>query len=59
MTTDTTEKGLESLIVAAMTGATDLSPCPPDEVCEPPLPFQVPSWIQETAGTTTGDTPST
>jgi len=46
MTTDTTEKGLESLIVAAMTGATDLSPCPPDEVCEPPLPFQVPSWIQ-------------
>ena len=46
MTTDTTEKGLESLIVAALTGATEPSPCPPDEVCEPPLPFEIPCWIQ-------------
>ena len=46
MTTDTSEKGLESLIVAAMTGATEPSPCPPDEVCEPPLPFEIPCWIQ-------------
>lgn len=46
MTTDTSEKGLESLIVAAMTGMTDPSPCPPDEVCEPPLPFEVPCWVQ-------------
>ena len=46
MTTDTTEKGLESLIVAAMTGTTEPLPCPPDEVCAPPLPFEVPCWLQ-------------
>jgi len=50
MTTDTTEKGLESLIVAAMTGATEPSPCPSDEVCEPPLPFDIPCWIQGDSG---------
>jgi len=50
MTTDTSEKGLESLIVAAMTGATEPSPCPSDEVCEPPLPFDIPCWIQGDSG---------
>ena len=44
--TDISEKGIESLIVAAMTGATDPLPCPPDEVCEPPLPFEIPCWNQ-------------
>lgn len=46
MTTDTSEKGLESLIVAAMTGQAEPVPCPADEVDEPPLPYEVPGWIQ-------------
>ncbi len=46
MTTDTSEKGLESLIVSDMTGALEPSPCPPDEVAMPPLPYEITPWIQ-------------
>jgi len=38
MTTDTTEKGLETLIMRAMTGIDGLA-IAPDQVAEPPPPY--------------------
>lgn len=43
--TDTSEKGLESLIVAAMTGQGDKEPEHSDEVYEPKVPYGGPYWI--------------
>jgi type I restriction enzyme, R subunit len=45
MTTDTSEKGLESLIVAAMTGKTGVAPLKPGEVGDSEAGFGGVSWI--------------
>ena len=45
MATDTSEKGLESLIVAAMTGKTGVAPLKPGEVGDSEAGFGGASWI--------------
>ncbi len=45
MTTDTTEKGLESLICAAMTGTAALLPAQPGTIAESHMPYGGTGWI--------------
>ncbi len=45
MTTDTSEKGLESLIVAAMTGRTGAVPVKPGTIAEAPAAYGGTGWI--------------
>jgi type I restriction enzyme R subunit len=45
VTTDTTEKGLETLIVAAMTGTTGVGPLKPEEAADSEAGFGRGGWI--------------
>ena len=45
MTTDTTEKGLEALIVAAMTGPQPAEPAPGAATKDASAPYSIPGWI--------------
>jgi type I restriction enzyme R subunit len=46
VTTDTTEKGLEALIVAAMTGPQTAAPASGAAAKEASAPYSIPGWIQ-------------
>ena len=45
MPNDTSEKGLESLIVAAMTGPQPAAPTAGTAAKETPAPYSIPGWI--------------